>query len=396
MGTSNIIVYVPPTLFSIVALAFFLLWQMKIISAWQWSAGFAQTAAGFALSTFSIEPAFDAFSSGLIFIGAAYCYGSGLLSHFGARRMRRGRGLFVASYTLALGYVVFVRDSLVYQLLLTDAGFALLLGLVVFVVARKASRPVDKALIAASAVVVLDSVVRTIFFTFFTTSSDNLADFAGSTYNLAVHVSTITVCMIFPFTALGAIASAAIERHRAEAERDPLTGLLNRRGFENVLEENARSEPLSGALLVCDIDHFKRINDGYGHAVGDRVIVALAGDLQRAFGAAGYVARVGGEEFVAFIPGVTLQDATSLANMLRISFGGRAWAKLGIAEGATVSIGVSEVILSDRTLEHALLRADEALYSAKSAGRNAVVTREVTTGASPFEQTNELSYLRER
>lgn len=396
MGTSNIIVYVPPTLFSIVALAFLLLWQLKIISAWQWSAGFAQTAAGFVLSTFSVEPSFDAFSSGLIFIGAAYCYGSGLLTHFGAQRMRRERGLFVVAYTVALAYLVFVKQSLVYQLFLTDAGFAFLLGLAVFMVARRASRPVDIALVAASAVVVLDSVVRTTFFTFFTTSSDNLADFADSAYNLAVHVTTITLCMIFPFTALGAIASAAIERHREDAERDPLTGLLNRRGFDKVVEKSPRSEAVSGAVMVCDIDEFKRINDGYGHAVGDKVIVALADDLERAVGAAGYVARIGGEEFVAFIPAVTLQDASALANMLRISFGGRDWAEVGITNVITVSIGVSEVMFEDRALEHAFLRADGALYSAKSAGRNAVVVRDAPTATTPVRHDCQRDQLHRR
>ncbi|WP_050578966.1 GGDEF domain-containing protein [Sinorhizobium medicae] len=386
MGTSNLIVYVPPTLFGIVALAFLLLWQLKIISAWQWSAGFAQTAAGFVLSTFSTEPSFDAFNSGLIFIGAAYCYGSGLLIHFGVRRMRMERGLFVAAYTLALAYLVFVQQSLVYQLFLTDAGFAFLLGLAVFMVAGRASRPVDIALVAASAVVVLDSVVRTTYFTFFTTSSDNLSDFADSAYNLAVHITTITVCMIFPFTALGAIASAAIERHREDAERDPLTGLLNRRGFEKVFEKSLPLEAVPGAAMVFDIDHFKRVNDSYGHAVGDKVIVALANDLERIFGAAGYVARVGGEEFVAFIPGVMLQDASSLANMLRISFGGRDWAKLGFTNRITVSIGVSEVTLEERAMEHAFLRADGALYSAKAAGRNAVVIKDATSAKTPFQQ----------
>lgn len=396
MGTSNIIVYVPPTLFSIVSLTFLLLWQMKVISAWQWSAGFAQTAVGFVLSTCSFVPSFDAFSSGLVFIGAAYCYGSGLLAHFGARRMRRERGLFVVAYTSALAYLVFVEQSLVFQLFLTDAGFAFLLGFAVCMVARRASRPVDIALVAASAVVVLDSVFRTMFFTFFTASSDNLADFADSAYNLSVHVTTITVCMIFPFTALGAIASAAIDRHREDAERDPLTGLLNRRGLDKAVDKSPRSELPSGAAMVCDIDHFKRINDSYGHAVGDKVIIALAQDLQRAVGAAGYVARVGGEEFVASIPGVTLQEASALANALRISFCGRDWAEVGVTNEITVSIGVSEVILEDRALEHAFLRADSALYSAKSGGRNVVVVMEAPSTTPQVQHNDQRDQIRPR
>ena len=77
-------VYVLPVLFNIVALTFFCLWQTRVISSWHWAAGFVQTALGFVLSTFSTHPMFDAFSSGMDFIDAAYCYGSGLLSHFDA------------------------------------------------------------------------------------------------------------------------------------------------------------------------------------------------------------------------------------------------------------------------------------------------------------------------
>jgi hypothetical protein len=146
MAESNIITYVPPMLFSIVAVAFLLLWRLKVITSWHWSAGFAQTALGFVLSTFSIQPIFDAFSSGMIFIGAAYCYGGGLLSHFGGSQLRALRRCIVAVYTPWLAYYVFVEQSLVRQLFLTDAVFALLLGVAVIAVTRKASRPVDKAL----------------------------------------------------------------------------------------------------------------------------------------------------------------------------------------------------------------------------------------------------------
>lgn len=368
METGNIIVYIPPTIFSIVSAAFFLLWHLKVIAAWQWGAGFAQTAIGFVLSSFSIQPQFDAFSSGLVFIGAAYCYGSGLLAHFDAPPVRRQRLVFVAAYSATLVYAVFVEQSLVFQLFLTDAGFAILLGFAVCLVARKATRPVDIALVVASVVVVLDSVVRTGYFTFFADSSDDLADFAHSAYNLSVHVSTITVCMIFPFTALGAIASAAVERHRAASERDPLTGLLNRRGFEQ-----ATARATSGSFMVLDIDHFKRINDSYGHALGDNVIVSLAQELNDAVGNSGYVARHGGEEFVAYLPGMSASDTMLLANIVRRNFYSLDWAVIGIPTGTSVSVGVSEVVNEVRGLDHAMLRADDALYQAKSGGRNRVV-----------------------
>lgn len=373
MGEIDLIFYVPPIVFSSVALAYLLLWHMKITPAWQWSAGFAQTAAGFVVSTFLPEPYSAAFVSGLIFIGAAYCYGSGLLVHFNAPRLRMPRVLFAVAYSVVLAYIVFVEQSLVQQLFLTDVGFALLLGVVVWIVTRRASRPIDIALVVTSWVVVLDCLVRTIFFTFFTNSSDDFGDFATSLYNLEVSISTITICMFFPFTALSASATAAIERHRAAAETDELTGLLNRRGFKRALEKNVKSGGFSGALIACDIDHFKRINDTFGHAAGDAVITGLAQEIRNLVGGRGSAARYGGEEFMAFLPNASLQEAVALAELLRVAFSKRDWKQDELSRKITVSFGVSAVRGEETTLDSAIDRADRALYAAKSAGRNQVV-----------------------
>ncbi|MDK1376818.1 MULTISPECIES: GGDEF domain-containing protein [unclassified Sinorhizobium] len=387
MGEIDLIFYVPPVLFSIVTLAFVLLWQMKITPAWQWSAGFAQTAAGFVVSTFLTEPYSAAFASGLIFIGAAYCYGSGLLVHFNAPRLRIPRVLFAAAYSVVLTYIVFVEQSLVQQLFLTDVGFALLLGVAVLIVTRRASRPIDIALVVTSSIVVLDSLTRAVFFTFFTNSSDDFGDFATSLYNLEVSVSTITVCMFFPFTALGASASAAIERHRAAAETDELTGLLNRRGFKQALERDFNTGGLSGSLLVCDIDHFKRINDTFGHAVGDTVIAGLAEEIRGLVAGRGSAARYGGEEFMAFLPNVSLQEAVALAELLRVSFANRDWHQDELNRNVTTSCGVSAVRDGETTLDSAIDRADCALYAAKSAGRNRVMA-EITRAADLRDSRN--------
>lgn len=376
MGASNLIVYVPPVLFAIVALTFLCLWRTRLISSWHWAAGFAQTALGFVLSTFSTHPMFDAFSSGIVFIGAAYCYGTGLLSHFDAAPRRFTRRSLVAVYTPALAYLVFVEQSLIWQLFLTDAAFALLLGIAVITVTPRASRRIDIGLVAASTIVVLDSVLRTVFFTFFTESSNDFGEFANSAYNLAVHVSTITVCMIFPFTALGAIASAAIDSHRNDAEKDHLTNLPNRRGFEKAIERKFGSNTPYGVALLFDIDHFKQVNDTYGHATGDQAIVMLADVLRQAVGTSGYSARAGGEEFIAYLPNASLKAAMTIGNLVRVSFEHGNWASLGIDRAVTVSCGLAAVLEEPRALHRAFGLADHALYAAKSSGRNKVVSSE--------------------
>lgn len=372
MGTSNLIYFVPPALLGIVAAAFFLLWRLGIVGTWHWGAAFAQSALGFVVSTFPIAPKFDSFVSGLIFIGAAYCYSIALRLHFRVPNRKVAHRLFVAGYTALLCFFVFGLESLTYQLFLTDFAFACMLGIAICSVATKARRPADVALVITAALIVLDTLARTFFFTFFTESSDQLGDFADSAYNLAVHVTTLTICLAFPFAALGAMASAAIDRYRDASERDPLTGLLNRRGFEHAVQRMFRADR-QGALMLCDIDHFKQINDRYGHAAGDLVLIELATEIRRVLGPKGCTARFGGEEFIAYLPGTSVDGAVALAEMLRIRLIGKDWRSKGIEQQITASFGIAIVAGTGKPMETAIERADKALYSAKGLGRNRVM-----------------------
>ena len=299
-------------------------------------------------------------------MGAAYCYASAILLHFNAPMHRLERRLFVLAYTLAHTYIVCVTADLRDELFLTDVAFACLLGLALYVVTPTASRPADKILVFTVAIVFLDTLARAVFFYFFMNTSDKLADFVMSDYNLAVHITTITICTLFPFAALGAMASAAIDRHRDAADRDPLTGLFNRRGLHEAVNTMVKTGSLRGAILVCDIDHFKQVNDRYGHAVGDKVIVAVANELQLSTSSCGHAARFGGEEFVVFLPTAALEDAVAIAQLLRVSLAERAWDCIGIDHGVTASFGVSAIEDQETSALPAIERADRALYSAKN------------------------------
>ncbi|MCJ2017129.1 diguanylate cyclase [Methylobacterium sp. E-065] len=154
------------------------------------------------------------------------------------------------------------------------------------------------------------------------------------------------------------------------AETDPLTGALNRRAFFNRARIAAAQNGRPGGVsaILADIDHFKRINDRYGHDVGDLAITAVA-DLIAGGGIGG---RLGGEEFALILPGCCIADATAWAERLRASV-----QDLRIRAGnATVtlscSFGVSSWIDGD-SVEALMKRADIALYAAKSGGRNRVV-----------------------
>jgi diguanylate cyclase (GGDEF)-like protein len=161
---------------------------------------------------------------------------------------------------------------------------------------------------------------------------------------------------------------------RALADTDPLTELLNRRRFSELAEvEFARAKRYSNpiAVIMLDIDHFKQVNDTYGHGVGDQVLKAIAERL-RAVRVSDILARYGGEELVALCPETSAEEAERLAERLCLALRER---DIETTEGPipiTASIGVATLERGVENLDALIDRADQALYAAKSAGRNCV------------------------
>jgi diguanylate cyclase (GGDEF)-like protein len=156
------------------------------------------------------------------------------------------------------------------------------------------------------------------------------------------------------------------------AATDPLTGLANRRLTLQLLDQLARDARLDGVpvVMLCDLDHFKRVNDGWGHAMGDQVLVAVANALRASTRDADTVARWGGEEFLIVLPVTRDLDAAEFAERLRARV-----EALQVADRhqcpvpVTLSIGIAP-LAADETGSSWLKRADEALYRAKEEGRN--------------------------
>ena len=170
-----------------------------------------------------------------------------------------------------------------------------------------------------------------------------------------------------------------LERSRDEALQDPLTGITNRRRFVAAMEGlsvqavNERSEL---CLLLVDIDHFKEVNDTYGHLFGDRVIRSVAQTLQASIKGRDVAARHGGEEFAVLLPTTPMKGAVALAEAIRAQIQQLKFKRLDkddVVEGITVSIGAT-IYRPNEPLAEFLNRADKALYAAKTAGRNRVNT----------------------
>lgn len=163
---------------------------------------------------------------------------------------------------------------------------------------------------------------------------------------------------------------------RQLSERDPLTDLANRRHFLAVMGQHA-SEKFDGALLMVDIDHFKHVNDGYGHAAGDAVIVEVSRRISQTVRTEDLVVRWGGEELLVFVPGMAMAQLTHLAERILFAVGEAPVQTEAGALRVTVSIGFAYFPLPPSRLqlhwERAVNWADMVLYTAKSQGRNRAV-----------------------
>lgn len=220
----------------------------------------------------------------------------------------------------------------------------------------------------------------------------------GTDPDASIRVGFVAVCSL----AMAAVVSAALsgglsyrsgrllqELTRAQAEllrvsrTDQLTGLQNRRGFDEAAAAalaEASESGLPAVALMCDIDHFKAINDRFGHEFGDAVLARI-GEVLQLFSAANdiLVARHGGEEFAALIIGATIDQAALYAEGLRQMCALREISHKGASIHVTVSIGVAAA-RGGTDLARIMRAADDALYAAKHRGRNCVARTDVSAG----------------
>lgn len=198
--------------------------------------------------------------------------------------------------------------------------------------------------------------------------------------DLARYVATAIWPVLLPLHGVGVlVVGGLLERERTllagerrlarEADYDALTGLLNRRGFEAAVTR-VRPEFTGSALLLLDLDRFKRINDVHGHAAGDAALQEFGARLTRALGDQGVLGRVGGEEAAAFLPSTLPREARRVAERLREAVRAEPFALPGgLHLPVTVSVGVA-CCPGAADLDALILCADKALYWAKDGGRD--------------------------
>lgn len=168
-----------------------------------------------------------------------------------------------------------------------------------------------------------------------------------------------------------------LEIVRLQATTDALTGVANRKEFDAKLAEMSAASDKSGGpltMIICDIDHFKRVNDTFGHQTGDQVIRFVASVMERAKPKDSVVARIGGEEFALIAPNTPRKALLEIAESMRATVAGKRLVRRSSNEDLgqiTVSMGVAQRCFNEPTTDH-IERADAALYEAKRTGRNKI------------------------
>ena len=200
---------------------------------------------------------------------------------------------------------------------------------------------------------------------------------SDSAFNVGSAIGYMVVVLAFQATLIALVVGRLLAGLRHRSRHDALTGLLNRRAIEEGIEAQIRRSRRSGevfAVLMLDLDNFKSINDRFGHAIGDQALCHVAALLKAGVRDIDGIARIGGEEFLALMPGAALETARPVAERLREQLASHPLSVDDTSVAVTVSIGVAQWSDHAEDMSRLLVRADTALYRAKQLGRDRVVS----------------------
>lgn len=293
--------------------------------------------------------------------------------------LRSGRALpwpwypvLLAGFMALMAYFFYVDRNLLARVYIQNFGYGLiLLAAALRLRTATGKRRVDRILFWVLLAFALHFFPRTLMTMGFSAPIGE-RPFANSVFWQTLQLSIAVLGVSLALAIFAAAFSDLLDDARRERNTDPLTGTLNRRGFDDAVAAKLKKLGGPASLVLCDVDHFKRINDLHGHDVGDAVLMTLGRLLLDSAGNGDAVGRFGGEEFVVFLPATGLQQATACAERLRVAVAGHPFPHLKDGEMVTASFGVAE-LRPGELWESLFKRADTCMYAAKNAGRNRTV-----------------------
>lgn len=314
------------------------------------------------------------------YAGSMLCLCESILQRVGKSL---GRMLPLSAFTLIMAglyYFLLISPDLITRILIMNLGGATLL---LFSTARARSlwknSTIDRVLLIALLGFALSFFLR-IWLTLGDLSPTTaLAALSLSTYGITLQLSLTFSAVILTLILMTTSVLDRVCELNHERQHDPLTGLLNRLGFEERLAGYYGRRPGDelASLISCDLDYFKRVNDQYGHKAGDKVLQAVARLLYEGIRTNDQAVRWGGEEFLVFMPGSSILQATILAERLCKAISELAPPTLPKGCRITASFGVAQIRASE-SFDTLATRADAQMYAAKRSGRDRVMSDEIS------------------
>lgn len=382
-----------PAIMAVFATVFGVLWIQRRREPYLLvlSVAFTCGALGFLLMALLLPPGtpeWRLLPNALFFTAVALLCSSALL-RLGIAVPMAGYGFAAAFNLTGLWIFFFLYPSLLGRIYVSNASFALMLCMTLLRLRHARRWGGGDWLVGGLAFLALGLCITRPISASFEIAIVNAGDLRGSGYWLAIQFMTVMVAVLVGLAFLVATASDMFSELQAEAQRDPLSGLLNRGGFETLAQQylaepHDPQQPV--AMLIADLDDFKVINDTFGHGAGDRVIAAV-GQVLRGQNAVRCAGRIGGEEFALLYTGVDAVEARLLGEGLVAAIAELRVAELPPEYRVTLSAGL-HVQRGTRNLTDLYTQADTALYAAKRGGKNRLVMSSDPLSPVPLHHPN--------
>lgn len=307
------------------------------------------------------------------FLGAVTSVSCGVARRYGQRFSLLALALFVVVATAANWFGYLLPHDTVTRNLIFQSPYAVMQAWAGWcILASRRRQPIDIGLICLFALGAIQFLTKPFAAVLLGGSGSSTNTYLATTYALYSQSLGAMLQVTTGLLMLTLLVRDMLIEVTARSETDPLSAILNRRGFEERAAPSMLQSSLPASLVLADLDAFKSINDSYGHDTGDQVIVAFARLLKDNAPPKAVVARLGGEEFAVFLPESNLGAAKLLAEALRTGFAGMQVPGLPVFVRVTASFGVAERMASEN-LSDLRRRADAALYTAKRSGRDRVM-----------------------
>lgn len=312
--------------------------------------------------------------TGILYLAGSWLFGRSMSLHFQAPFPQWLAGLIVLATLAGLYYFSAITPHLTTRIVILSTGLGTL-QLLPFVRGfqrRSSTDPLDTVLYICYFVFGIYTLLRPA--ALLAMGQYQQGDLVHTLYWFITMLGGLLFCMTFASLLLAASIRRTLARLQHERDIDPLTQLRNRRALDASAHQwlqQAHSSTCS--VLMCDIDHFKAINDNWGHAYGDQVLCHVADCLRACTRSEDTLIRHGGEEFLILLPHTTPAEAQLIASRIQQQLAQDCYL-LPSHDKVTLSLGIT-ALAPRETLPQAITRADQALYQAKTTGRNKVVVQ---------------------